>query len=188
MKPHACLVALVVAILALASPGVLALPAPFVGTATSTVTSTYFAADVAPADPAVELVRTARQRVLVAGYDSVPPALAAALRDARLRGVAVRVVLDRSGRQMRMRYSGTAFLAEAGIGFASTSRPGLMRQPFVVVDDAVAIGAPAGLTGNADAVRAGGPMRGLNVFRGVPQFAQTYTHAFWRLYRLAGGR
>lgn len=186
MKPYARLLAPVVAILALASPGVFALPAPFVGAATSTATSLYFAPDDAPVDPAVELVRTARQRVLVAGYDAVPPALAGALRDARARGVAVRVVLDRSGR--RVRYSGTAFLAEAGIGFASTRRPGLMRQPFVVVDDAVAIGAPAGVTATATAARAADPVRGLNVFRGVPQFAQTYTHAFWRLYRVAGGR
>ncbi|WP_447083456.1 hypothetical protein [Burkholderia glumae] len=160
------------------------MPKPFLGADARNAASAYFSADDAPVDPAVELVRGARRRVLVAGYGAVPPALAAALRDACRRGVAVRVVLDRSARHGR--YSGAAFLAQAGIGLASTRRPGLLRQPFVIADDAVAVGAPAelaGAGGTADAAGAGGAV---SVFHGVPQLAQTYTHAFWRVYRLAG--
>lgn len=187
MRPHAYLPALACAASALAAPAAVALPAPFVGASANA----YFSDVVDASGLAVELVRGAHQRVLVAGYASVPPALAAALCDARRRGVAVRVVLDRSGTAAR--YSGAAPLAEAGVDVALARRGARMRAPFVVADDAVALD-----TGAIDAARAGTPRRagtgagiaaihGLNVFRDVPRLAQAYTRTFWQLYRVAAG-
>ncbi|NIE89117.1 hypothetical protein F3J21_38055, partial [Burkholderia sp. Tr-860] len=100
MRPHARLAAAFSAASAFVAPAVFALPAPFVGASASA----YFSDDAVSADLAAELVRGARQRVLVAGYASLSPKLAAALCDARRRGVAVRVVLDRSAPALR--YSG----------------------------------------------------------------------------------
>jgi hypothetical protein len=185
MRPHAYLIALSCATLALASPAVSALPAPFIGGEAGG----YFAhlGDVSGA--AAELVSGARRRVLVAGYASVSPALATALREARRRGVAVRVVLDRSAPAAR--YSGAAFLAEAGIDVAFARRPGLTRTPFIVVDDAVAIDTavtpPA--RGRTPSTAGDGAItvRALNVFRDVPQLAQAYTRTFWQWHRVASG-
>ncbi|MEK6423857.1 MAG: phospholipase D-like domain-containing protein [Burkholderia gladioli] len=185
MRPHAYLTALSCAALALASPAVFALPAPFVGGETGV----YFAHAGDTSGVAAELVSEARRRVLVAGYASVSPALAAALREARRRGVAVRVVLDRSAPAAR--YSGAAFLAEAGIEVAFARRAGVTRTPFIVVDDAVAIDTavtpPA--RGRAPSTAGEGAMtvRALNVFRDVPQLAQAYTRTFWQWHRVASG-
>ncbi|MBN3729290.1 hypothetical protein G3N92_34725, partial [Burkholderia sp. Ac-20379] len=78
MRPHAYLTALSCAALALASQAVSALPAPFAGGEAGV----YFAHAGDVSGAAAELVSGARRRVLVAGYASVSPTLAAALREA----------------------------------------------------------------------------------------------------------
>ncbi|MBU9380126.1 hypothetical protein [Burkholderia gladioli] len=193
MRPHARLAAAFSAASAFVAPAVFALPAPFVGASASA----YFSDDAVSADLAAELVRGARQRVLVAGYASLSPKLAAALCDARRRGIAVRVVLDRSAPALR--YSGAALLAETGVEVVFARRAGLIRAPFLVVDDAVATEVAARRAGlaraasGADAAAAAllprADMRPgvheLNVFHDVPRLAQAYAQTFWRLYRVA---
>ncbi|MGS0893311.1 phospholipase D-like domain-containing protein [Burkholderia stagnalis] len=138
----------------------------------------YFSYDNAAADATVELIGAARHRVLLGGYTSVPPAVAAALRAARARGVEVRVVLVRSPRVGR--YSGAGHLKTAGIDVAIDSRRRDPAPRFAIVDDSVAL---TTLSDGA-AVRA----ETVNVFRRAPELAQSYAQSFWRLYREAGGR
>lgn len=138
-------------------------------------------------------MRGARQRVLVAGYASLSPKLAAALCDARRRGIAVRVVLDRS--VPALRYSGAALLAETGVEVVFARRAGLIRAPFLVVDDAVATEVAARRAGLARAASGAAALlpradmrpgvHELNVFHDVPRLAQAYAQTFWRLYRVA---
>ncbi|RQR54062.1 hypothetical protein DIE18_28880 [Burkholderia sp. Bp9125] len=137
----------------------------------------YFSYDNAAADTTVDLIRQAGRRVLLAGYTHVPPAVAAALRDARSRGVEVRVVLARPARAGK--YSGAGYLRGAGIDVAIDTRQGAGAPRFVIVDDDVALttladGAPA----HAETV---------NVFQRAPELAQSYAQSFWRLYRQASG-
>ncbi|MEK6316976.1 MAG: phospholipase D-like domain-containing protein [Burkholderia gladioli] len=189
MRPHARLAAAFSAASAFVAPAVFALPAPFVGASASA----YFSDDAVSADLAAELVRGARQRVLVAGYASLSPKLAAALCDARRRGIAVRVVLDRS--VPALRYSGAALLAETGVEVVFARRAGLIRAPFLVVDDAVATEVAARRAGLARAASGAAALlpradmrpgvHELNVFHDVPRLAQAYAQTFWRLYRVA---
>ncbi|MGU7779643.1 phospholipase D-like domain-containing protein [Burkholderia sp. PU8-34] len=137
----------------------------------------YFSYDNAAADATVDLIQQAQRRVLLAGYAYVPPAVAGALRDARARGVEVRVVLVRSARAGK--YSGAGYLKSAGIDVAIDTRHDDPAPRFVIVDDSVALttlteGAPT----HAETV---------NVFHRAPELAQSYAQSFWRLYRQAGG-
>ncbi|RQR49853.1 hypothetical protein DIE19_31325 [Burkholderia sp. Bp9126] len=137
----------------------------------------YFSYDNAAADTTVDLIRQAGRRVLLAGYTHVPPAVAAALRDARSRGVEVRVVLARPARAGK--YSGAGYLKEAGIDVAIDTRQGAGAPRFVIVDDDVALTTPAdGAPAHAETV---------NVFQRAPELAQSYAQSFWRLYRQASG-
>ncbi|AFQ48593.1 phospholipase D-like domain-containing protein [Burkholderia cepacia] len=137
----------------------------------------YFSYDNAAADTTVDLIENAQRRVLLAGYAYVPPAVAAALRAARARGIEVRVVLARSSRTGK--YSGAGYLKSAGIDVAIDSRHGDPAPRFVIVDDSVALTTLSdGAAAHADTV---------NVFHRAPELAQSYAQSFWRLYRQAGG-
>ncbi|AVR21762.1 phospholipase D-like domain-containing protein [Burkholderia multivorans] len=137
----------------------------------------YFSYDNAAADATVALIAHAQRRVLLAGYAYVPPAVASALRAARVRGVDVRVVLVRSARAGK--YSGAGYLKSAGIDVAIDSRRTEPMPRFVIVDDSVALPASSdGAAAQAETV---------NVFERAPELAQSYTQSFWRLYRQAAG-
>ncbi len=137
----------------------------------------YFSYDNAAADATVGLIRNAQRRVLLAGYAYVPPAVAGALRDARGRGVEVRVVLARSARAGK--YSGAGYLKGAGIDVAIDTRLDAPAPRFVIVDDNVV------LTTLSDSAPAHAET--VNVFERAPELAQSYAQSFWRLYRRAGG-
>ncbi|MBY4832803.1 phospholipase D-like domain-containing protein [Burkholderia dolosa] len=139
--------------------------------------SAYFSYDNAAADATVDLIEHARRRVLLAGYTHVPPAVAAALRAARSRGVEVRVVLVRPPRAGK--YSGAAYLKSAGVDVAIDARRGDSAPRFVIVDDNVALTTLSdGAAAHAETV---------NVFQRAPELAQSYAQSFWRLYRQAAG-
>ncbi|KVA12598.1 hypothetical protein KDW55_02695 [Burkholderia sp. AU19243] len=137
----------------------------------------YFSYDNAASDATVGLIGGAQRRVLLAGYDYVPPAVAAALREARSRGVEVRVLLVRSVRAGR--YSGAGYLKSGGIDVAIDSRHGEPAPRFVIVDDSVALSTLS----DGTAARA----ETMNVFERAPELAQSYTQSFWRRYRQAAG-
>jgi len=136
----------------------------------------YFSCDNAAVDTTVDLIRQARRRVLLAGYASLPPAVAGALRAARAQGVEVRVVLNRASHGGR--YSGVGALASGGVDIAIDTRHAEPAPRFAIVDDSVALTTlPERAQSRAETV---------NVFRRAPELAQTYAQTFWRLYREAG--
>jgi phosphatidylserine/phosphatidylglycerophosphate/cardiolipin synthase-like enzyme len=134
----------------------------------------YFASTHDDAGLSLALIEQARERVLVAGYPALPPALARALADARRRGVDVHVVLDRS--RAPWRYSGATALALAGVDVAALRARMPAAGRFVVADDAVALGA-AGYRATEDGHETGG----FNLFRHAPELARAYAGEFWRL-------
>jgi len=136
-----------------------------------------FAYDDTATDTTVDLIRHARRRVLLAGYEALQPAVASALHAARVRGVDVRVVLYRANEAER--YRGVGYLTSGGIDVAIDTRRADPAPRFVIADESVALAAPA----------QGTPPNGatLSVFRRAPEVAQSYAQAFWRLYRQASG-
>jgi hypothetical protein len=123
---------------------------------------------------ALALIEQANRRVLVAGYPALSPQLARALREARLRGVDVHVVLDRS--RAPWRYSGATTLARAGVDVAVLRARAPGGDRFVVADDAVALGAAGYRT-----VEGGWGAGGFNLFRHAPELAGAYAGEFWRM-------
>ncbi|CAN0619643.1 conserved exported protein of unknown function [Burkholderia multivorans] len=149
-----------------------ALPVP----SDSASVGAYFSSDNAAVDTTVDLIRQARRRVLLAGYASLPPAVAGALRAASAQGVEVRVVLNRASRGGK--YSGVGMLAKGGVDIAIDTRHAEPGPRFAIVDDSVALTAlPERAQSRAETV---------NVFHRAPELAQTYAQTFWRLYREAG--
>ncbi|KAF1041392.1 hypothetical protein [Xylophilus sp.] len=185
MRPHALAAALAAALSLPVCFDVAALPAP----SGEVSVPAYFQSDLTAAtalDATLALVQGARRRVLVAGYVTLPPVLAQALCAARRRGVDVRVVLDRSGPALR--YSGAGYLTGAGVDVALASRPAWLTAPFVVADDAVALGMPASRGLPAGRVAPTQAPGGLDVYRDMPQLARSYTRTFWQLYARAADR
>ncbi|SIT66236.1 MULTISPECIES: phospholipase D-like domain-containing protein [Burkholderiaceae] len=136
---------------------------------------TYFSPDGGAGAAAAALIDGAKRRVWLAGYAFTSPDIAKALRNARVRGVQVRVVLDKSNETGK--YSGATYLANAGIDVRIDSRYPIMHHKFIVVDDVVAFGSMnftrAGDRKNAE---------NFNVFRGAPALASAYAAEFDRLY------
>ncbi|WP_323123009.1 phospholipase D-like domain-containing protein [Burkholderia alba] len=175
MKKHASFLGLSVALCCAFSVPLHAAPIP----PRDLAIGVHAGADDPIGDTALELIRQARRRVLVAGYPRVPPAVAAALRAARARGVEVRVVLDRT--HASDGYGGAALLARAGIEVAINRRYPFAHDPFVVADDSVAFGSSS--FARASDLRGAGRF---SVLRRAPKFAESYANEFRRLYSLSG--
>lgn len=136
---------------------------------------TYFSPDGGAGAAAVDLIDGAKRRVWLAGYSFTSPPIAKALREARKRGVQVRVVLDKANRTGK--YSGATYLANAGVDVRINSRYAIMHHKFIVADDVLALGSmnftKAGDEKNAE---------NFNIFRGAPTLASVYAAEFDRLY------
>lgn len=136
---------------------------------------TYFSPNGGAAEAALALIDGAKRRVWLAGYSFTSPEIAKALRNARVRGVQVRVVLDKSNQTGK--YSGATYLSNAGVDVRIDSRYAIMHHKFIVADDWVALGSMnftrAGDRKNAE---------NFNVFRGAPRLTSVYAAEFDRLY------
>ncbi|MEJ2768674.1 DUF1669 domain-containing protein [Mycetohabitans sp. B46] len=136
---------------------------------------TYFSPNGGAGEAVAALISGAKRRVWLAGYAFTSPEIAKALRNARVRGVQVRVVLDKSNETGK--YSGATYLSNAGIDVRIDSQYPIMHHKFIVVDDLVAFGSMnftrAGDRKNAE---------NFNVFRGAPALASAYAAEFDRLY------
>ncbi|KAG0163109.1 hypothetical protein DFQ28_011409 [Apophysomyces sp. BC1034] len=136
---------------------------------------TYFSPNGGAGAAAAALIGGAKRRVWLAGYSFTSPDIAKALRNARVRGVQVRVVLDKSNQTGK--YSGATYLFNAGIEVRIDSRYSIMHHKFIVADDHVAFGSMnftrAGDRKNAE---------NFNVFRGAPALTSAYAAEFNRLY------
>jgi phosphatidylserine/phosphatidylglycerophosphate/cardiolipin synthase-like enzyme len=94
--------------------------------------------------------------------------IAAALMEAKRRGVDVRAVLDRS--QRTERYSGASFLANAGIPVVIDEKPAIAHNKVLVIDAVTTI------TGSFNFTRAAQKHNAENVFviRGDREIARRY--------------
>lgn len=141
--------------------------------------ATYFSPNGGAVQARVDLIDTAKTRVLLAGYGFTSDAIAQALINAHKRGVKVQVVIDKSN--VHSRHSKGMNLQAAGIDVRSHHAYAIMHHKFVVVDDKVAFGSmnatDAGEARNAE---------NWNVFSNAGPLARVYTKEFERLY--AGGR
>jgi phosphatidylserine/phosphatidylglycerophosphate/cardiolipin synthase-like enzyme len=136
---------------------------------------TYFSPGGGAGPAAVGLIEGAKRRIWLAGYSFTSPAIAKALRQARERGVQVRVVLDKSN--LTGKYSGATYLSNARVDVRIDSRYPIMHHKFIVADDILALGSmnftKAGDQKNAE---------NFNIFRGAPGLASVYAAEFDRLY------
>lgn len=80
----------------------------------------------------VKTIRDARKEIVVAAYSFTSKPIAQALLDAKRRGVAVAVVMDKSNKTAR--YSSATFLANVGIPVRIDSNYAIMHNKFMVVD------------------------------------------------------
>ena len=80
----------------------------------------------------VKVIHTAKSSIRLAGYSFTSKLIAAALVDAKRRGIDVMVVLDKS--QKTERYSGATFIANAGIPVRIDSNYAIFHHKFVIVD------------------------------------------------------
>jgi phosphatidylserine/phosphatidylglycerophosphate/cardiolipin synthase-like enzyme len=81
----------------------------------------------------VEALNQARATVLVQAYSFTSAPIAKALVDAHKRGVAVRVILDKS--QRTEKYSSADFVAHAGIPTFIDARHAIAHNKIMVIDD-----------------------------------------------------
>jgi phosphatidylserine/phosphatidylglycerophosphate/cardiolipin synthase-like enzyme len=113
-------------------------------------------------------IQAARSAILLQAYSFTSKPIAAALMQAKRRGVDVRAVLDKS--QRTERYSGATFLADAGIPVVIDEKPAIAHNKVMVIDGATVI------TGSFNFTRAAQERNAENVFviRGDREIARRY--------------
>lgn len=145
----------------------------FGGEAVQGVTATvYFSPGGGCTDAIAAALGDAKQTVLVQAYSFTSTPIAKALAAAQARGVAVRVILDKS--QRTERYSGADFIAHAGIPVVIDEQPAIAHSKVMVIDSAVVITGSFNFTSSAESRN----VENLLVLRSV-ELATVYT-ANWQ--------
>jgi phosphatidylserine/phosphatidylglycerophosphate/cardiolipin synthase-like enzyme len=124
----------------------------------------------------VKTIDDAKTSVYAAAYSFTSAPIAKAMVRAARRGVAVKVVLDKS--QNTERYSSASFLANEGIPVRIDSRYAIMHNKFLVVDGVTVETGSFNYTRSAQARNAENVM----VLRGAPSIARTYQSEWDRLW------
>ncbi|MGQ3054700.1 MAG: phospholipase D family nuclease [Roseateles sp.] len=151
---------------------------------TGATVDVYFAPQDEIGPPVADLIRSAKRRVWVAGYYFTHAEVGKALREAKGRGIDVRVVLDSS--QFRdAQYSGATYLLNAGVPVWMNDRHAVMHHKFIVVDDDRTAFGSANFTKAAMGGRKVDPAKSnaenFNIFFGVPALTKQYADEFGRL-------
>lgn len=163
---------------ALALAATLAL-APFPGAQAATSEQLRITAGFSPGDAEALVLRaidSARATIEVAAYSFTSRPVAAALLRAKARGVAVRIVADKS--QRTARYTSIRFLARQGVPVRVDDRYSIMHNKFLVVDGR------AVETGSFNYTRAAQLRNAENVIvvEGAPAVAAAYANEWRRLW------
>jgi phosphatidylserine/phosphatidylglycerophosphate/cardiolipin synthase-like enzyme len=116
-------------------------------------------------DAVVRELKAARREVLVQAYSFSSTAIAQALVDARLRGLKVEVLLDRSNEQEA--YSDLPFLAEQGLTPLIDAQHAIAHNKVIVIDGRTVITGSFNFTHQAEAENA----ENLLVIKGHPELA-----------------
>jgi phosphatidylserine/phosphatidylglycerophosphate/cardiolipin synthase-like enzyme len=124
----------------------------------------------------IQAIDQAQHSIDMAAYSFTSRPIAAALIGAKARGVAIRVVVDKS--QGHERYSKATFLMNAGIPVRIDDRYAIMHNKFMVIDGSTVETGSFNFTAAA-AVR---NAENVLVLRGMPQLAASYAAEWRRLW------
>ena len=122
--------------------------APQVRTEADESVRVYFTPGGSPTAAIVKTLDNAQESVHVQAYSFTSAPIAAALKRANDRGVAVRVILDKSQRSER--YSSATFLTRAGIPVWIDSRHAIAHNKVMIVDSAIVITGSFNFTRSAE--------------------------------------
>jgi phosphatidylserine/phosphatidylglycerophosphate/cardiolipin synthase-like enzyme len=96
----------------------------------------------------VASIAAAERELLVQAYTFTSPEIVQAIGDARKRGVAVRVILDKENRQPR--YTGATYLRNAGVPVRIDDTVAIAHNKVMVIDGALVIGGSYNYTRSAE--------------------------------------
>jgi len=131
-------------------PALLALccQAPQVRTEADESVKVYFTPSGSPTDAIIETLDNSKESVHVQAYSFTSPSIAAALKRAHDRGVAVKVILDK--RQKSERYSSATFLTRAGIPVWIDGKHAIAHNKVMIVDSTIVITGSFNFTRSAE--------------------------------------
>lgn len=138
--------------------------------------SAYFSPFGGGTDAIVSELRNAKREILVQAYSFTSAPIAKALVDARKRGVAVTVVLDKS--QRKGGYSSADFLRNNGVATYIDDKHAIAHNKIMVIDGDVIVTGSFNFTKAAEEKNA----ENILVIRGNPALASKYHANFaWHL-------
>ena len=108
----------------------------------------YFSLSDSPTAAIIETLDNAKESVHVQAYSFTSAPIAAALKRAHDKGVAVRVILDKS--QMSDKYTSATFLKRAGIAVWIDSKHAIAHNKVMVVDGQTVITGSFNFTKSAE--------------------------------------
>jgi phosphatidylserine/phosphatidylglycerophosphate/cardiolipin synthase-like enzyme len=122
--------------------------APQVRTEADGQVKVYFTSSDSPTAAIIETLDNAKESVYVQAYSFTSATIAAALKRAHDRAVAVKVILDKS--QVSEKYSSATFLKRAGISVWIDSKHAIAHNKVMVVDGHIVITGSFNFTKNAE--------------------------------------
>lgn len=121
----------------------------------------------------VKAIGEAKQTLLVAAYSFTSKDIAEALLDAKKRGVAVKIILDKS--QVSQKYSSSTFFANQGFDLRIDVKHAIYHDKVMIIDDKTVITGSFNFTKAAETKNA----ENLLVLRDNPTLAKLYTQDWW---------
>jgi phosphatidylserine/phosphatidylglycerophosphate/cardiolipin synthase-like enzyme len=148
----------------------------------------YFSPKGGCTEAVVEELRGAQKTVRVQAYSFTSKDIAAALRDAKRRGVDVEVVLDKSNETAQ--YSSATFTANAGIPTYIDAEHAIAHNKIMVIDGETVITGSFNFTKSAESRNAENLLIVKNAPDIVKQYEQNYEEhkAHSRVYELSSSR
>lgn len=153
-------------------------PAPTVLVAKGTI-EVAFSPKNGVTDTVVKAIGEAEHTVLVSAYSFTSKDIAAALLDAKKRGVDVKIILDKS--QVTQKYSSATFFANQGFDMKIDIKHAIYHDKVMVIDDKNVITGSFNFTNAAENKNA----ENLLVLRDNPELAKLYTQDWWHNWNLA---
>ena len=133
----------------------------------------FFSPEGGCTEAVVKALEAAQKSVLVQAYSFTSAPIAKALVDAKKRGVAVQVILDKS--QKTERYTAATFLANEGVPTYIDAAHKIAHNKVMIIDGQTVITGSFNFTKAAES----GNAENLLVINHAPELAKTYT-ANWK--------
>ena len=127
----------------------------------------------------VKALGEAEHTILVSAYSFTSKDIAAALLDAKKRGVVVKIILDKS--QISQKYSSATFFTNQGFDLRIDIKHAIYHDKVMIIDDKTVITGSFNFTKAAETKNA----ENLLVLRDNPQLAKLYTQDWWYNWNLA---